>query len=192
MPVIPSTWSQVNLKFTGTGAPTGAETTFGVSNAGVAAPATVEAAVFTAWNARLKQRTNSKLTLGSILVKNGPNATGAFAEVSHGTVGTSVAAMESPQVVFNITKVTLRGGRAGKGRWLYPGVAEADCDEAGVVDGATITAWNTQLALFISDLSTAGFAVALLHNDPTKTPDLVTAMTMGSKVATLKPRLRRR
>src|SRR6476646_5087725 len=112
MAVIPVNFSQVNLQFSGTAAPTGAEVTFGVDNSTGLTPAAIESAVYVNWNTNLRPLTQSLLTLATILVKNGPNSTGPFVQVSHGTVGGSVSPCCSPQVAYLIRKATILGGRA--------------------------------------------------------------------------------
>lgn len=191
MPVIPVGFSQVNYQFTGDAAPTGAEVTFGIDNIANLTATQVEGFAYDAWNARLKGRTSSKLTLANVRVKNGPTDTGPFVVVGHGTVGTSVSGEAPPQVAFLINKTTALGGRKNRGRWFYPGVAEADVTPSGTVDPATITAWNTALGLFLSDLAGDGIPMVILHNDALDPPTDVTTMTLGGTVATWKPRLRR-
>lgn len=191
MPVIPTGTAQVNMNFTGDAAPYGAEVTFGVDNATGLTALQIATAVETAWNSHLKSKTNSLLTLDSIRVKKGPNATGVFVVKSVGTAGTQVSSPVSPQVAMLIDKITLLGGRKNRGKWFWPGLPEAHVSAQGLIGSVDITAYNTALASFLAALTTADIPMLILHNDATS-PTAVTELLVSSKVATLRDRLRRR
>jgi hypothetical protein len=189
--IIPVGYSQVNLKYTGSNIVGTAECTFGVTNTTPDAPSTVEAAVFTAWDAHLKGLFTNDITLASILVKNGPNATGAFVDVSHGTVPSGTGLVVPGQVSALMRKVTALGGRKGRGRLYHPGVFTGmlNADQSSIAS-ATITAMSGGYNDFLTALNVAGYPIVLLHGDST-TPTIVSSFVCESQVATQRRRVRR-
>lgn len=192
--LIPLDYSQVNLIFTSTGLPTGAECTFAVDNAGGATPAAIAAAVDAGIVAHnINDYWVPSLILESILVKNGPNATGASALVASGIGGTGAGDPDSPNVSVLLHKVTGSGGRTGRGRMYIPGVPTAQVSPAGIlnttyVDGVT-AAWNA----FRVAMDGIGHEPVLLHapGSPVTDPIGITSFECDQRVATQRRRLRR-
>lgn len=93
---------------------------------------------------------------------------------------------------FLIRKVTATGGRRGRGRMFIPGPREATVDPTGIIN--TTDRNNLQTAM--NNLRTNMIALAsvdavvLLHQTPPQTPDVITALTVQTRVATQRRRMR--
>lgn len=167
MAVIPAGFAQVNLRFSGSAVPLGAEITFGVENstpltADTIADTVGDVIAGTDWDGYWP----NTMGLASILVKLGPNATGASAELAYAIAGTSFANAEAPNVAALVTKVTASGGRRGKGRFFQPVPAEAIVATGGLLDSAWQAGLQSELANFLADMSTAGLPLVVLHSYP--------------------------
>jgi len=187
---IPSGFGQVNYRFSGAGAPSGAEVTFGFTVPGGDDPTTAGGDLITAWNATdMPDLYSLSLTFEEVLVKFGPDATGPSAVTPAGGAG-GLGAAGGPQQAYLVHKHTALGGRQGRGRFYIPGVAEADVDPSGTILAARITAATTILEDFRALVALGGRELVLLHRDGS-TPTAITSMTMDAKVATQRRRNRR-
>lgn len=189
--VIPSGFSQVNIKLTGAALPLGAEVTFGVTNLIGDSPAQVAAKVITSGtSALIKNLIATEATLGSVLVKNGPNATGPMAEVAWNLAGNLSSGAGNPSSALLVRKLTDHGGRHGSGRTYWPALPEAYILPGGAVDGALVTAAQTIVNNFLTALGTNDHAMYLLHGDATA-PYLVTSLQVESRVGNQRRRNRK-
>ena len=210
MAVIPEGWGQVNLLYTGTGYPEGAQVTFGIDNRSLDLPAlTIGGLVLDAYvSAGLASPMANSSTLSGILVKLGPNDTGPSVVTSASVTGAN-ADPASAAVSWLATKHTLFGGRRGRGRSYFPSVRESQVDGAGMIPPAIVTDWNTRLFNFHAELATESIPMVLLHsypliwtvvnNRPRSSPDTsaalpdpyeLTGWTMSNEVATQRRRQR--
>lgn len=193
--LIPTGYAQVNMRFTGVAVPSGAEMTFGVANGGDLSPLDIATVVDGAWAAaNLRDNQCNDLSLTSILVKLGPNATGASAEFGTDRSGLASGAGVPPNVSVLIRKVTDSGGRAGRGRFYMPGFTEGSVDESGAIAGAVLSTMQGQADTFLDELAGAFCPMALLHGSldaPIDVPLEVTALVVDARVATQRRRLRR-
>lgn len=103
--------------------------------------------------------------------------------------GTTSHPPTTPNVAFLIKKVTGAPGRKNRGRMYLPGVSEQDVDSLGVVVGSKITEIDAGLVQFQADILTAGFQLALLHNDATPVTGINSLKTQAL-CATQRRRLR--
>lgn len=194
MTVIPSGFAQINFVFAGAALPHGAEVTLGanISSYG-GTPAQACSDAIDAWTTNMSPRQISAVNLASVRVKFGPNNVGPSAEVADGTPGGAGGAGVSSAVSVLIHKVTGAGGRAGRGRMFVPGVQETDVSDAGVIGGATLTAWQGSATGLLNDLGTALLIPALLHGvgSPITTPSTILSLTVDSIVGTQRRRQRR-
>lgn len=193
--IIPTGYAQVNLRFGGSGAPEGAEVTFGVDNTATGLTAeqignSVETALL---DADVRSVWSDDINLDTILVKKGPNATGASAEVAVNQGGLRSGDADSPNTAILIHKVTEQGGRAGRGRMYWPGVPANLVSVAGILDSEYVSNENTDLANFLTELTEQDIPMVLLHGEgsPISTPTPVISLEIDSKVATQRRRLRR-
>lgn len=188
--IIPVGYAQANLRFGGAALPRGAEVTLGLDfSAFVGTTAELAQAVADAWEASMLDQQSTAITLESVLVKKGPNATGQSAEVFPGTAGTVAAATTSPQVSILVKKVTALGGREGRGRFYMPGYTEADIGADGSLDSTDLDSLQTDADAFHAALLAADIEPVLLHNSAT-TPTEILSFQVDSTVATQRRRLR--
>src|SRR3972149_1785273 len=123
---IPSGFGQVNYRFSGAGAPSGAEVTFGFTVPGGDDPTTAGGDLITAWNATdMPDLYSLSLTFEEVLVKFGPDATGPSAVTPAGGAG-GLGAAGGPQQAYLVHKHTALGGRQGRGRFYVPGSLMTD------------------------------------------------------------------
>lgn len=191
---IPAGCCQINFMFSGNSLPTGAQVTLGADiTTGPATPT----AVGTAVNASVSSSTIvGNLAIGNdydgCLVKFGPDATGPSALVSASISGSGVASC-APNLAYLVHKVTDDGGRAGRGRMYWPGVAEAGVDGAGNIDSSYLSAFQTDVSDLLAKLIADDIFPMVLHGDgsPITVPSEITAFTVDARAATQRRRLRR-
>jgi len=191
---IPVGYSQVNLKFTGTLYPTGAEVTYGIEDNGSVSPENTAEAIGDIWAAaNLAPRMTDGCDLVAILVKQGPDATGASAEIGYSIAGTGSGDGSPPNTAILVRKVTELGGRAGRGRMFMPGVSETDAQGGGNLDSEERSNWQTVLDEVLAEHATAEIPWVVLHGagSPLSTPTPIVALTVDSRLATQRRRLRR-
>jgi hypothetical protein len=87
-------------------------------------------------------------------------------------------------------KSTGVGGRKNRGRFYVPGIAEALVGDTGVLSAGAITQFQGQADDFLGDLNTALLPMVVLHTSPLDTPTTVTALTIDTRIATQRRRLR--
>lgn len=192
--VIPTGFAQANFKYSGGGAPTGAEWTLGLDiGSAVGGPAGVAFDLITNYGATIRTVLPSSCVLTSVLVKFGPNNLGPSAEVSSTVPGTGGGAQTSPSVAALVQKITAIGGRAGRGRFYLPGVQESEVGETGVLTGAFVDGLQDVMEAFYSELVSSGMPPVLLHGDgsPVSTPTPITSFNVDGTVATQRRRQRR-
>lgn len=192
MPLIPVGTAQVNLIFTGTSLPNGAECTFGV-DLGVGGNPTVIAGLVddAVGVSGFMSNLSNEVELSSILVKFGPVSTGASAQISTSHSG-SAGVGGPPNVTFLVRKTTDDGGRAGRGRMYLPQPAESQVAPSGAVEGAAHSALQSDLDTFFGELVASDIPMLVLHGSgsPISVPSEVTALVLDGHVATQRRRLR--
>lgn len=191
---IPFDYGQVNWKFEGVALPTGAEVTCGFWHHNF--PGTVAdcaEALYGVWLDNILPHQSSSLTLVSALVKYGPNEDGAAFEFFDSTPGGGSSEMAPPNLGLLVTKVTIVGGRKGRGRMFIPGLTEGDVNPGGSINGATVTAWSDDLENMRDDMTGLNLPARLLHGvyDPQPAPYSIEQFAVSSTAATQRRRLRR-
>lgn len=193
--IIPVGYCQTNLKFTGSSAPSGAEITLGLDLGGIfSEPSAVADAVEFAWNnAGVAANQSNTITLSSILVKFGPNSTGASHELTTATTGGDSGAGLWPGSAVLVTKATAAGGRAGKGRFFLPGIGESAVNQSGVVGDTFLGNLQTDLDTFYDNLVGGDLQPVVLHgaSSPISSPTPITAFIAQPQIATQRRRNRR-
>lgn len=193
--IIPADFAQVTLIFTGAALPTGAASTFGIdvgSTAGT--PADVAQAVGSAWTtAQCESIMVLEVTLSEILVKFGPNATGPSDSSVPSVAGTDSRVGVPPNTSYLIQKRTALGGRQGRGRMYWPGIPEAEVNEAGTLNSAWVLAAQAVITDFYDQLTLSTLVPVLLHSEdsPPFVPLTIQSFDLSSVVATQRQRLRR-
>lgn len=189
--IIPAGFAQINLIYTGASVPTGAQVTFGVDISGspLSALEIGQSIAADYDTSGFQELMTAGTDLTGILVKEGPNATGAsvLVSVSHPGINSDPA---SPAVAHLVHKHTNEGGRKARGRAFFPGVRESQVGAGGALVPSTVTLWNTALFDFHAKLATDSLPMVLLHTDSTAPYELV-GWTCDGTVATQRRRQRR-
>jgi hypothetical protein len=131
------------------------------------------------------------LTLQSILVKNGPNSTGPFAELAVGVDGGASLVSVSPAVSLLVQKRTALGGRHGRGRMFVPGLPEAATNKHGEVLSANVDTLILDFLGFFDDMAASDLPLVVLHGAVSPSPTLVTSLDPQTILATQRRRQRR-
>lgn len=193
--VIPNGYAEIGIEWSRTGMIHPFVITFGVALKATPTPAGIALDVKNAWSFAGSMNASQPTTMTANYVRykatyggvalSGQSAAGWAAGGGGGTT------LCSPAVAAVIRKATGLAGRKYRGRCMLPWVSEADVDTVGTVLPATVTAYNTALAIFLTQLGAAGRAqingMVLLHSDAT-TPTAVTALTLRATVGTVRER----
>lgn len=193
--LIPVDYAQANFRYTGVGAPTGAEWTLGYNIelfSGTPAQA-AEALAIAYAAADLDQYHTTETTLAEIEVKFGPNDLGPAGTWPAAIAGTASAPTVTPQVSALVQKVTGVGGRTGRGRIYFPGIPEAQVSGGGILSNAWIDGLTIAFNAMSVDTSGDGLVPALLHgvDSPVSAPYLITSFNCDIRCATQRRRNRR-
>lgn len=191
---IPAGFGQINWLLTGASLPTGAQVTMGIDVSGTTdSPADVAAFAITQWDDHFAPSIVDGYTLSGCLVKFGPEATGPSATVGTTVGGEAPGLPATPNCAYLAQKLTAFGGKAGKGRMYIPGVPEPQMDGAGNLDGTWRANLQTALNLSLAAFDTANVPWVLLHQagSPLSVPTPITSITVASRIATQRQRLRR-
>lgn len=189
--IIPSGYAQVNVKMTGSALPLGAEWTFGVRNSTDLPASTIASRVISQGvTSSIKNLFATESTLASVVVKLGPNATGASAEVGWNLAGNLSSGAGNPSSSLLVSKITEMGGRHGKGRLFLPALPEAYILPGGAIDGALVVAAQTIVSGFLSGLAAQDIPMVLLHADATS-PTNVSFLTVQARVSNQRRRNRK-
>lgn len=193
--VIPAGFAQVNFIHTGSSVPTGAEWTLGISLPNTATdPAVVADDISAIWLASgLRGLMTTGVVLATILVKFGPDATGASAEETVNLSGNIGSPGIQPGTALLVKKLTLVGGRAGRGRLYFPGLPEGDVESDGRIGVDYLAAAQSAFSAFRVAMNTALLTPVVLHSalSPLSTPTPITQFSVQPLAATQRRRLRR-
>lgn len=109
-----------------------------------------------------------------------------------GAAGTVNAKPVPPAVAVRCTKNTALAGRKWRGRMFLPPamIAEANVNNAGVIDSTTLDSIQTKCDDLLTGLADAGYPMYLLHHD-LSTPTPVTTLQVRNHVGTQRRRQRR-
>jgi hypothetical protein len=186
---IPEGYAHVQHFFQGAALPNGAAVTYGCVVGLDSSPNVMAEALHGAFGTNLMPNLCNSVSLSTTRVKWGPNTTGPFDEyvglVNGGVTGTAA----SPNVAFLIEKRTGLGGRMGQGRFYLPGVPESVIGIDGRLDTGVITAVNSDLNAFLSQLEAGTRNMVLLHNT-SLVPTPVVSLNIDPIGATQRRRLR--
>ena len=187
---IPIGFSQHTYMFSGQNVPTGAVVTLGIDSSPEPSIVAEAANSRDAFALNVLPLLSSGLTFDGVLVKRGPDATGAIQFSPSGDVGGASSSAIAPNVAALVRKVTGMGGRKNRGRLFLPGLVESVVDYAGRLDptfqGNLQDAWND----FQTAIEADSLTPVVLHGDNTA-PTVVTSFGVDSTVATQRRRLRR-
>lgn len=192
--LIPEGFGQANILMGGLAAPNGAECTFGIEMP-LPTPPPDEAAlaVYSSFENRVGPFLVDDLALFGARVKYGPNETGVSGEYLAPSIGGDSGEPEAPQVAALVKKITVDGGRAGRGRFYLPGIRETRVQPGGSLVGTFRDDLQAGIDLFFSDLEDADYHWVVLHGEtsPLEEPSRVLSFQVESMVATQRRRLGR-
>jgi hypothetical protein len=191
---IPTGFLQANFLFGGPGYPLGAECTMGFDHtAFIGDPQDAADFLWTTWIATIGTYQVQDCYLTGVLVKYGPNLTGPSAIHSGTDAGTIADDPSPPAVSWLVRKITLMGGRAGRGRMYIPGLGEGATLDGGVIATANVNAMQTQLTAFMTAVNAGDLTPVLLHGagSPITTPTPLTSLVADGRAATQRRRQRR-
>ena len=190
--LIPVGYAQVNFVFAGADFPTGAQITLGVENSlrtdPLADQATEIAFLFAA---HMAGHWSTEQDNTEVLMKEGPNSTGASVVVPGAGLGTSSDTSDTPAACVLVRKVTSRGGRAGRGRMYWPCPGSSVIDDGGQLTTAYVSSLNGAFSNFRAGLITADHPPVLLHGAANLIPDGIDSFSVQTTLATQRRRQRR-
>lgn len=192
---IPTGYGQLNMKFTGSAIPTGAEMTVGFDHTGFVGDPSDAADSFQTdlVAAAVDDMYCNTVEMSSLLVKFGPNDTGPSFEKSVSLVGNQNTSSAGPNVTVLLQKITAFGGRAGRGRMYLPGIPENSIENDGLLATSYFTAWDEVWDAFRIATAASDLPLSLLHSadSPISVPTPITRINLDPKTATQRRRLRR-
>lgn len=207
---IPSGYAQALIGYTGNNAPTGAANVFGLELLdSMLTPTDVAEIVRSTWASTIMTELTDDVTMSAVRVKFGPDSTGPFVETAASTVGGNTTTSLSPNTAYLATKVTPVGGRRGRGRLYFPGVADTAANDSGVISAGYIALLQPLLDNILSGLTTAGCPMVVLHSPATTwvlvngqprrqpvagslpVPSEVLSLPLAARAATQRRRMRR-
>lgn len=181
-------FSQLIVRYGGTGLPHGAVTTHGITTpvgdiGDVLLAIEGAATEFAACMA-------SSVTILDVLWKVGPEATGPSTVVPVGIIGSSADPQCPPQVAYliRLPVVGLSGRFAG--RFYLPGCIEPEINHAGLMNPGLFTAVQNAALDFYADLATVG-SEPVVFSTVSSDPRTVDAVQAQLQVGTVRRRNRR-
>lgn len=190
---IPNGYAQVNLKWTGAALPHGAQVTYGVKIPSDMSPDEVAQVSQNAWNdCGIMANLSNQVGVTSVLVKNGPNATGPSAERANNKQGASQTAPVPPNTALLVRKNTTAGGHSGSGRFYIPGVVEGSSTGQGTYEPGETVKYQNAMNSFLNELIAEQTPMVLLHTqqDALLPELLVINLAVQSVMATQRRRMR--
>lgn len=188
-------YAQVVMKWNSTSTASGvAINTFGVRWSESGALGDVCAAFASAWDDNMAERQSDAYTLVEVTAFNETTVGSASAAI----VGGASSAQTPPNTAVLVEKVTTARGPRGRGRVFLAGyIPEAEVNDAGVIEEATVTSIQSNVTDFYTAVLTDGAVedFVIIQNSegvstPLDPPPVVVALTVDSVVATQRGRLR--
>lgn len=196
--IIPPGYALCRLRWRIAGKADEVMSTFGVRlTAGVTNPVTVASDAVQAWIAGWAASTldNQYNLVGASasIGQDGDPISGDYAFPTG--AGTASIATLPVNCALLVRKVTALGGRRNRGRMYVPAgyMGEAAVDELGVIDSATLTAFQTRTTNFLNAITLRPTfdLMVILHETAPATPTAVTDLQVQQVIATQRDRLRK-
>lgn len=189
---LPTGYAEITINFGALGGGSDRSIVLGANAAAFGGSAADMAAlVVDAYNDHLVDYVAAGWEAEEIRVKYGPRDSGEEAVVSSGIgTGTWSGSMMPPQVALLINKQTPLGGRKHKGRIYWPFCTEAYADDTGDIGSTQAANVTDKFEDFRTQLNGVNVDLVLLHAHPDDEPNLITALTCQTKIATQRRRLR--
>lgn len=139
-----------------------------------------------------QEMSHMNVRLDTLELKVGPNDTGPTFSTSVGVAGNGTGSAAPPNTCSLTRKQVAGVSNRFAGRMFYPGVVEAQVDDAGIVSPTLMGFYQTALTTFLTSMNDAGFHPVVFSTKPEfSTPHTVVALTAQNRVATQRRRLRR-
>lgn len=122
-------------------------------------------------------------------LKYGPVSTGPTYEHLEPIQGGTTGDAAPPNVTTLVKKGTSFGGRANRGRFYPPGVAEANVGPSGQIASGYLSGQQTKWTDFLTALAAADMPMVILHS-ASSDPTPVTRLVLDEEAATQRRRLR--
>lgn len=190
MPVIPEGYAQVVARISQSGVSREMAVVFGVESVGAFTQGDIDGISAAASDFIRGITTNTTTYIGVKVTEEQGSGPILWESVVDAGLGANTGATAPPNTAWLIRKRTGSGGRRGRGRMFVPGIRETDVDQAGVITAAQVTGAQALATAFGNALTTNATPMVLLHSEAPFTPELVTALTVDSRVATQRRRLR--
>ena len=194
--VIPVGYAQMNMRWSVAGDAEFMYCTLGVQDrTGVRSPATVAAALGTAWDASTFTTAANMLAgysagtlISTVMTDTGP----LTFETGTAVAGTGAAGTLPNNCAVLARKITAAGGRRNRGRiFLPPGyLNESAINQVGTIDPAGVTTYQALLTSLGNELNTQDFDEVLFHSNG-GTPTQILSFLVQPKLATQRTRMRR-
>lgn len=199
MAVIPSPlYFSCAILMSGEACPTGAAVTFGIGTVAEQSIIDVGGGVVDDLDdAGFYDLLVGDVSVDTLLIKQGPNDTGAFQEIHIGHSGEASGSGGNPSTSLLVRKNTGIGGRANQGRMYIPGVAEDAVEDDGTLEsGFETSAQDVLNDLTANLLSTEGphafsMPMVILHGAGTAQPPQVLNLALQHRIANQRRRNRR-
>lgn len=198
--VIPPGFAHVSLQFRNTGDPDPWYVTWGIDISAAGGDTEVIAGVQAgAWEASMLGNMTTDTTMSGVQLRVGQDGLDPLTLFyPYSEPGLSSTAKLPSNCALLCTKVTLRPGRTGKGRFFVPNVlTESGVDNVGVIAGSTLSTLQTNVTDFFeylaSDSPGPATPMVLLHNAGAPggtTPTEVTQLIVDGVISTQRRRLR--
>jgi hypothetical protein len=145
------------------------------------------------WSDNVMDGLSVSVQFARLLLKAGPNATGASVEVEVGNFGTDSGPSGGPQISMVVQKITSQGGRTGRGRFYLPGVPEGAIGPDGVIAGTKVSLMQGHLDTFWDNVVANDLDPVLLHGEDTvaESPFLITNFVVQAQSVTQRRRNRK-
>jgi hypothetical protein len=153
-------------------------------------------AIANAWQSTIVPRQTSEATFKGVFVALGPDGLGLRFQVDRNVLGGVAAAPVPPNTAVLAQKKTAVGGRRNRGRMYIPGIPEGMVSGAGFIDLATHALWATAVTNLRAEVAALSFVgeCVIFHTTapglPGLTPTAISSMSVSTKVATQRRRLR--
>lgn len=189
--VIPAGFGQatINMEFT-TGPSNPMAIVIGYSNANDQSPVQNAGIIVDEYGSNVFSGgaiSNNVVCTGINVVQNPGGATAELGRLFSGSKGEPSL---PPQVSYLIRKLSVVGGRGGRGRIYQPGPTTAHVEEGGQLNGEGLGLLNVGFAGWLTNLDSNSIPMHILHSVPGPAPVEVTALIADALVATQRRRLR--
>jgi hypothetical protein len=191
VPNVPSGYANVAIPFAHDGLARRAFITFGVDvDVAITTASEVADAVMTALDDSWQSFVSTNVDMGPAIASynsGGGPVSGEGSTVLSG--GSAVDPIPSNGALL-VRKSSLLSGRENRGRFYVPWcLEETDVSPLGIIDGTTRSDWQTGMDNFMTELSTNGVPMVILHNGP-GSPGPVSQLTVAPIIGTQRRRLR--